>query len=73
MRTEITNNGYMKVLDNGYRVSVIGGKGFYGDGKSSFEIGIWIEEKDVKSTILVVGHQSNEEVEQYIKLLNQLN
>ena len=72
MRTEITNNGYMKVLDNGYRISVIGGKGFYGDGKSSFEIGVWIEEGNTLSTILVVGHQSNEEVEQYIKLLNQL-
>ena len=71
MRTEITNNGYMKVLDNGYRISVIGGKGFYGDGKSSFEVGVWIEEDKLITDIKVNGWMSYEETEELITMLNK--
>ena len=70
MRTEITNNGYMKVLDNGYRISVIGGKGFYGDGKSSFEIGMWYGD-DNETPILVRGWLDGNEVEDIINNLNK--
>ena len=50
MRTEITDNGYHVILDNGYHVSVIGGDNFYGNGKTSFEVGIWIEEEEFRQT-----------------------
>ena len=71
MRTELTTNGYHKILDNGYHVSVIGGDNFYGNGKSSFEVGIWIEDDGHRTPILVQGWMDNDEIETLINTLNK--
>ena len=71
MRTEITNNGYYLILDNGYHVSVIGGKNFYGDGKTSFEVGMWVEDGDCRTTILVQGWMTDKEINELVETLSK--
>ena len=71
MRTEITDNGYHLILDNGYHVSVIGGENFYGNGKTSFEVGMWVEDGDCRTTILVQGWMSDKEIKKLVKTLKQ--
>ena len=72
MRTEITNNGYHLILDNGYRVSVIGGNNYYGDGKSSFEVGLYQRNDDgIDSDILVQGWMTDKQIKKFVKTLKK--
>ena len=70
MRTEITDNGYHLILDNGYHVSVIGGENFYGNGKTSFEVGMWVEDGDCITTILVQGWMTDKQIKKLVKTLS---
>ena len=70
MRTEITDNGYHLILDNGYHVSVIGGDNFYGNGKTSFEVGMWVEDGDCITTILVQGWMTDKQIKKLVKTLS---
>lgn len=58
-------------LPNGIMISIVGGKGLYGDGKNSFEMAAWdkgshdfirLSEHDD-----ILGWQSKEEIEQAIQ------
>ncbi len=73
MKKQITNNGYMYKFDTGMVLSVIGGDGFYGDGKTSFEIGVWYEDEETRSPIMSRGWVSAKQVKRYKKLLKSLS
>ena len=71
MRQEITKNGYLVSLDNGFKISVVGGDGLYGNGKTSFEIGLWYEQDGIKTPLKVAGWQSEKQVNKIIKTLKR--
>ena len=72
MRTEITDNGYHLILKNGYRVSVIGGDNYYGNGKSSFEVGLYHRNYDgIDSDILVQGWMTDKQIKKFVKTLKK--
>ena len=72
MRTEITDNGYHLILKNGYRVSVIGGDNYYGNGKSSFEVGLYHRNYDgIDSDILVQEWMTDKQIKKFVKTLKK--
>ena len=71
---KLTPHGIKYILDNGFVVSVVGGKGLYGDGETTFEVGIWARiGKDDGTKIRVAGHQSKDEVQTIIDTLIKFN
>ena len=56
--------------DNGYTISIVGGPGLYGDGKTTFEVGAWEGDKGdwlkLSPNDTVVGHRTIDEVHQII-------
>ena len=57
--------------DNGYTISIVGGRGLYGDGVNTFEVACWKSDGDKEWIQLsphdnVVGHRSKDEVMEII-------
>ena len=57
--------------DNGYTISIVGGRGLYGDGVNTFEVACWKSDGDKEWLQLspydnVVGHRSKDEVMEII-------
>ena len=77
---KLTSNGIRYTLENEMVVSVVGGKGLYGDGENTFEVGIWEKIGKGKrsgkyefTTIKIAGHQSKDEVQTIIDTLTKFN
>jgi hypothetical protein len=57
--------------DNGYTISIVGGRGLYGDGKKTFEVAAWKSDGDMAWVKLsphddVLGYQTIDRVHQII-------
>ena len=57
--------------DNGYTISIVGGRGLYGDGETTFEVAAWKSDGDMGWVKLsphddVLGYRSKDEVLQII-------
>ena len=61
-------------LPNGITISVVGGKGLYGDGINSFEVGAWPKEGQELIKLSehddVIGWQNKDEVTKVIQRLS---
>ena len=58
------------VTDNGFTISIVGGPGLYGDGETTFEVGVWEGDNGpwvkLSPYDTVVGHRTIDEVHQII-------
>ena len=59
------------VTDNGFTISIVGGPGLYGDGETTFEVGVWKTNGDKPWVRLsphddVLGYQTIDEVHKII-------
>ena len=64
----ISKNGVQYNFPNGYTVSVVGGEGLYGDGISSFEIGVWSKNTNTS----VFGWQNAEDIITYLSIFSKM-